>query len=181
MWIQLNWWVGGLINSFIPPAPHSHVALPPEIVRSNMVVWIPSSIISDIVFVFHYTNIINGVYGNTHGLKNTYFCRYMWDSNTPTNSFLSHPYYSLFSTNRVESCAERTWGVIQAVQDILYKLMASRGSCQKLNQSVSVKLAHRDWKIVKGWFNQSNFFLAYWRKHPTILHKTSYTTNNKEC
>lgn len=156
VWLLLNWWVEGMSNTYVPPEPHSHVALPIEIVRSNLVLWVPASLISDIAFIFHYEDIIKGVYGNTNGLRNTYFCRSMWDSNMPMSVTYSHPYYSIFSTDRVESYAERTWGMIEKIQNVLFKLMASRSGTQKLNQSIGIKCSHRDWEIIKKRFDKSN-------------------------
>ena len=48
-------------DTYVPPEPHSHMDLPSEIVRSNMVMWVPASLISDIAFIFHYEDKINGV------------------------------------------------------------------------------------------------------------------------
>ena len=79
----------------------------------------------------------------------------MWDSNLWTNEKISHPYYSLFSTNRVESHTERTWGVIEQIQDQFLLLMGKCGGCQKLNQTVAVQMTYQEWYIIKSQFNAS--------------------------
>ena len=45
-------------DPYVSPKPHSHVDLPSEIVRSNMVLWVPASLIYNIAFIFHYEDII---------------------------------------------------------------------------------------------------------------------------
>ena len=158
MWVQLNLWFGGLFQNYIPPPSLSHVSLPPEMVRSYFVLWVPSSFIKDVAFIFHHRDIISGRYSNTKGVKNAYFCRHIWDGQTPLSNISAHPYYSIFLSNRcVESYGERVWGVIERIQEVMLKLMSNKALNQKLNQRVRIHMSNRDWQLFKSRFDQSSY------------------------
>ena len=72
-WVQVNLWV-------LSKHPHqgdpssAHVNLPPEYIRTTNVKWVPETYICDVSFIFHITDILDGRYPNTQGLKNVCYC-----------------------------------------------------------------------------------------------------------
>ena len=154
-WIQINLWFEGFFENYIPPPSLNHIALPTEIVRSYLILWVPASFIKNIAFIFHHTDIINGKIPHTNGVKNAYFNRFIWNSDTPLTNVTLHPYFFAFPSSCVESYGERVWSVIERIQEALLKLMGCTGQHQKLNQRVRLHMSNRDWKIVKLRFDQA--------------------------
>ena len=153
-WIQINWWIPAQHN-FNPPDEYKHVSIPPELIRTNYVQWIPAKYIDEIAFIFHIDDILHGKYLNTHGLKNVYFSRSILDAytNRTLESASPLPYFEIFG-GEVENHANRVWGVIERVQQMLLKAMGRRGKNQKLHYTESSVFTKNDWILVKSRFNK---------------------------
>ena len=72
IWILVNWWLCGDIEH----ARENSVALPHKLIQTDLVQWIPATFILDVAFIFHITNILDGDYLHTEGVKYAYFCRF---------------------------------------------------------------------------------------------------------
>ena len=66
-WVKLNWWI--VADNTFSPETLAHVSLPTESIRTNYVQWVPENLISDVAFIFHLEDLLDGKYPNTHGLK----------------------------------------------------------------------------------------------------------------
>ena len=74
-WVRVNLWINCHSDSFLQEDnDFVHLALPKEMICSNLVIWIPAVIICDVAFIFHITDIISGKYMYTNGVRNAYFC-----------------------------------------------------------------------------------------------------------
>ena len=60
----------------IEHAGENSVSLPHELIQTDLVQWIPATFILDVAFIFHITDILNGNYFHTEGVKHAYFCRF---------------------------------------------------------------------------------------------------------
>lgn len=170
-WVRINWWLTEDFEFGTQDAPPTHVSLPTEIVRTNQVQWIPVSMITDIVHIFHLQDLLDGRYANTGGLRNVFYCRLIWNTtNQHYSSATAHPYFSLFDSSEVESYSERVWGVIEKVQALFLKAMGKTGVSQKLNYTETISMTVREWKIIKQRFNQDNFCF-FSRKGNTTMYR----------
>ena len=147
-WIRVNWWVESARQNILESHLSNYAALPAELIRTNIIQWVPESLTEDVAFVFHVNDIINGKFVHTKGLNNVYFCQLIWDTINPVASAVTHPYYSSFD-HTVESYPSRVWGVIVRVQNMLLKLMGRTGEAQKLNYMDHATMSVSKWKIIK--------------------------------
>ena len=88
----------------------------------------PATFVADVAFIFHVDDLWDGKYLHTEGVRNTYYCHSKWSYNQLRSSTINHPYFSIFDHTRVESYANRVWGVIKKIQGIFIKLMGQTSS-----------------------------------------------------
>ena len=153
-WIEVNWWILSQ-NTYIPDSPLSHVLMPPEVIRTSYVQWIPAFYIYDVAFIFHHEDILYGKYANTHGVKNAFVCRSFLDyeTNPDISSARSHPYFDIFDVDVAESYRSRVWDLIEKAQLLILSAMRRRGDGQKLHYRESISLSPFEWKILKSRFD----------------------------
>ena len=131
-----------------------NVALPQELVHTDLVQWIPVSFVSDIAFIFHISDLLREKYLHTDGVKNAFFCRFQWLTNSPRSSFSTILYFSIFKDNQVESHSEILWGMVEKVQTIFLKLMGRTSQAQALQNSSNCHFTVREWDLFKSHFKK---------------------------
>ena len=71
-------------------------------------------------------------------------------------------YFSIFDDHRVESHADRIWGMIEKVQGMFLKLMGRTSQDQSLHNSSNCHFTRREWELLKSRFSQESMcFFKY--------------------
>ena len=72
-----------------------NIALPQELIRADLVQWIPTSFVVDVTFIFHVTDLLPGKYLHTNGVIYAFFCQYQWSTNLLRLLFTTMTYFSI--------------------------------------------------------------------------------------